>query len=70
MKSYFTREGSILLLASKNKFCATNVNGFQCNKCVTKGEGGGGRGEDSPHARLKQVQFALNKKHAFFNGMP
>ena len=30
MKYYFTREGSILLLASKNEFCATNVNGFQC----------------------------------------
>ena len=30
MKKYFTREGSITLLASKNGFCATNVNGFQC----------------------------------------
>ena len=27
---YFTREESILLLASQNEFCATNVNGFQC----------------------------------------
>ena len=29
MKYYFTREGSILLLASKNEFYAANV-GFQC----------------------------------------
>ena len=30
MKKYFTREGSITLMASKNGFCAANVNGFQC----------------------------------------
>ena len=28
MKKYFTRERSILLLASKNELCATKVNGF------------------------------------------
>ena len=30
------------------------------------GEGGGGL----PPARLQQVQFALNRKHAFFDAMP
>ena len=35
---------------------------------VAKDERGGG--EDSPPARLKQVQFALNRKHAFFDAMP
>ena len=30
MKEFFTREGSILLLTSKNELCTTNVNGFQC----------------------------------------
>ena len=34
---------------------------------VAKGEEGW---EDSPPARLKQVQFALNRKHAFFDAMP
>ena len=33
----------------------------------SQGEEGG---EDSPPARLKQVQFALNRKHAFFDAMP
>ena len=27
---YFHREVSLLVLASKNDFCATNGNGFQC----------------------------------------
>ena len=27
----------------------------------------GGGGGDSPPARLKQIQFALNRKHAFFD---
>ena len=26
--------------------------------------------EDYPPARLQQVQFALNRKHAFFDAMP
>ena len=30
MKQYITREGSILLLASKSELCATKVNSFQC----------------------------------------
>ena len=30
MKWYFTREGSILLVASKNELFAAKVNGFQC----------------------------------------
>ena len=34
---------------------------------VAKGGGGGGV---LPPARLKQVQFALNRKHAFFDAMP
>ena len=29
-KQCFTRERSIPLLASKNEFCATKANGFQC----------------------------------------
>ena len=29
IKQNFTKEGSILLLVSKNKLCATTVNGFQ-----------------------------------------
>ena len=32
-------------------------------------KGGGTGGEDSPPARLKQVQFAPNRKHAFFDAM-
>ena len=36
------------------------------NKRVAKGGRGG---EDSTPARLKQVQFALNRKHAFFDAM-
>ena len=28
MKYYFTREGSILLLTSKNKLCAEQINGL------------------------------------------
>ena len=34
----------------------------------SQGERGGG--EDSPPAQLKQVQFALNKKHGFFDTVP
>ena len=30
---------------------------------------GRGGGEDSPLAQLKQNQFALNRKHAFFDAM-
>ena len=33
----------------------------------SQGEEGGG--EDSPPARIKQVQFALNRKHGFFDAM-
>ena len=39
-------------------------------RCVAKGEGGGGRGEDAPPSRRKQVQLALNGKNAFFHAMP
>ena len=35
---------------------------------VAKGEEGG-RGEDSTHAWLKWVKFALNRKHALFDAM-
>ena len=33
-------------------------------------KGGEEGGEDSPPARLKQVQFALNRKHAFSDATP
>ena len=38
-------------------------------RCVAKRWGGKG-GEESPLARLKQIQFALNRKHALFDVMP
>ena len=31
---------------------------------------GGEVGEDSSPIRLKQVQFVLNRKHAFFDAIP
>ena len=31
---------------------------------------GGGGGRAAHPARLKQAQFALNRKHAFFDAMP
>ena len=37
------------------------------NRRVARGGGGGGGG--LPPARLKQVQFGLNRKHAFFDAM-
>ena len=41
------------------------------NKQQARSQGmGGERGEDSLPARLKQVQFALNRKHVFFDAMP
>ena len=36
---------------------------------AVRGKSGGGE-EDPPPARLKQVQFALNRKHAFFDATP
>ena len=35
-----------------------------------RSQGGGRGGEGSPPAQLKQFQFALNRKHAFFGAMP
>ena len=37
---------------------------------VVKGGGGVGEGGGLPPARLKQVQFVLNIKHASFDAMP
>ena len=67
----------------RNKFlcCRSDQNkkthNEQRNRCVkpvrnakkqARSQGGEG-GEDSTPARLKQVQFALNRKHAFFDAM-
>ena len=41
---------------------------LKCYQARSQGEGRGR--EDSPPVRLKQVQFALNRKHAFFDATP
>ena len=54
--------------------CKPNVCEFLYNLFVNfhrhLAKGGGELGEDSPPARLKQTQFALNRKYAFFDVMP
>ena len=51
----------------KRIFNSIQLNSFTLSRRVAIGGGGW---EDSPPARLQQFQFALNRKHAFFDAMP
>ena len=54
----------------KRIFNSIHLNLFTLSRCVAMGgRGERGRGGLSS-ARLQQVQFALNRKHAFFDAMP
>ena len=59
MQSY----ASVILITFSLKFKQ-----ITCMKTFQARSKGGG--EDFPPARLQQVQFALNRKHAFFDAMP
>ena len=45
-------------------FCNVMFSQLQLTRHAARGEGGGG--EDVPPAWLKQVRFAMNRKHAIF----